>query len=138
MKWNLTRSLICEFSKATRTPWYLDTKDLNLGSKTITVGRLRLARCVDSWSTALSRFPVDSIWKMVTIGPLLRKSLGSMHEVDGQLKFRLKILKACSSQHSEPSVKAKPLENLSMRDSLCILRLIQRCMGSGKTWSLGP
>ncbi len=78
--------MICEFSKASRTP-----DDLNLGPKTITVWRLRPARCVDSWSTALSRFAFDSSPKMVTIGPLFRKSLGSTHEVDGQLKFCTKI-----------------------------------------------
>ncbi len=78
--------MICEFSKASRTP-----DDVNLGPKTITDGRLRLARCVDSWSTALSRFAFDVSPKMVTIGPLLRKSLGSMHENDGQLKFSTKI-----------------------------------------------
>ena len=82
----LTRSLICEFSKASRTP-----DDLNLGPKTITVGRLRVARCVDSWSTALSRFALDSSPKIVTIGPLLRKSLGSTHDVDGQLKYSAKL-----------------------------------------------
>jgi hypothetical protein len=78
--------LICEFSKASRTP-----DDSNLGPKTITVGRLRPARRVDSWSTALSRFAFDVSPKMVTIGPLFRKSLGSMHEGDGQLKFSRKI-----------------------------------------------
>jgi hypothetical protein len=28
---------------------------------------------------------------MVTIGPLLRKSLGSTHDVDGQLKYSAKL-----------------------------------------------
>jgi hypothetical protein len=78
--------LICEFSKAFRTPY-----DLILGPKTITVGRLRPARCVDSWSTALSRVTFDASSKMVTIGPLLRKSFGSTHDVDGQLKYSAKL-----------------------------------------------
>ena len=79
--WNLTWSLIFDFCKATQT-----RDELNLGPKTITVGRLRLARCVASWSTAHSRFAFEFSPNMVTIGPLLRKSLGSTFKDGGQLK----------------------------------------------------
>ena len=77
----LTWSLICEFLRASQT-----RSDLNLGPNTITVGRLRLARCVASWSTAHSRFAFDCSPKMVTIGPLFRKSVGSTFKAGGQLK----------------------------------------------------
>jgi hypothetical protein len=77
----LTWSLICEFLRATQT-----RSDLNLGPKVITVGRLRLARCVASWSTAHSRFAFDFSPKIVTSGPLFKRSLGSTLKAGGQLK----------------------------------------------------
>ncbi len=79
--WKLTWSLIFDFFKATST-----RDELNLGPKTITVGRLILARCVATWSTAHSRFAFEFSPNMVTIGPLLRKSLGSTLKDGGQLK----------------------------------------------------
>ncbi len=79
--WKITWSLIFDFCKATST-----RDELNLGPKTITVGRLRLARCVASWSTAHSRFAFEFSPNMVTIGPLFRKSLGSTFKDGGQLK----------------------------------------------------
>ncbi len=77
----ITWSLIFDFCKATQT-----RDELNLGPNTITVGRLRLARCVASWSTAHSRFAFEFSPNMVTIGPLFRKSLGLTFKDGGQLK----------------------------------------------------